>query len=118
MIGALDVLKHVREDTVVLGQMHRAVGPGGGILLTVPQHEFLWSRTDERACRVRRYATRDQANKVRRTGFRVGRLMNSVLENILTVERAGIRAGLRFPFGGSLLLVAKKKSRDRDVAPC
>lgn len=144
VIGAFDVLEHVQEDTEVLRQMHRAVRPGGGILLTVPQHEFLWSRTDERACHVRRYAARDLADKVRRAGFRVehvtsfvslllplmffsrlrrqgsdnerdsnselriGRLVNSALEQILTVERAGIRAGLRFPFGGSLLLVAKK----------
>ena len=144
VIGAFDVLEHVQEDTEVLWQMHRAVRPGGGILLTVPQHEFLWSRTDERACHVRRYNVRDLADKVRRAGFRVehvtsfvslllplmflsrlrrqgsnnerdinselklGRLVNGVLEHILTVERSGIRAGLRFPFGGSLLLVAKK----------
>ena len=145
VIGAFDVLEHVQQDTEVLRQMHRAVRPGGGMLLTVPQHAILWSRTDENACHVRRYAARDLADKVRVAGFRIERmtsfvslllplmfasrlrfqrskneedtnselrvrgLVNGLLEQVLTVERAGIRAGLNFPFGGSLLLVAKKK---------
>ena len=144
VIGAFDVLEHVQQDTEVLRQMHRAVRPGGGMLLTVPQHAILWSRTDENACHVRRYAARDLADKVRVAGFRIERmtsfvslllplmfasrlrfqrskneedtnselrvrgLVNGLLEQVLTVERAGIRAGLTFPFGGSLLLVAKK----------
>lgn len=47
-IGVFDVLEHVHEDEQILAQMHRAVHPdGGGIMLTVPQHPWLWSPTDE-----------------------------------------------------------------------
>ncbi len=35
-------------------------------------------------------------------------LVNSVFGGILAVERAGLRLGLRYPFGGSLLAVATK----------
>ena len=55
VIGAFDVLEHIGEDEDVLKQMYRAVKPGGGIMLTVPQHRFLWSRIDERSFHKRRY---------------------------------------------------------------
>ena len=73
VIGAFDVLEHIADDRAVLSQMYCAVRPGGGIMLTVPQHHFLWSRTDENACHVRRYSARDLAAKVRAAGFTVVR---------------------------------------------
>jgi SAM-dependent methyltransferase len=146
VIGAFDVLEHIEDDKVVLVQMHRAVRPGGGILLTVPQHDFLWSRMDEHACHVRRYTARDLVAKVRAAGFRVERMtsfvslllplmmasrarqsaedkeydpldelridgvVNALLETIMAAERLAIHAGMNFPAGGSLLLVARKAS--------
>src|SRR5712691_3575953 len=35
---ALDVLEHVDDDRLALRQLHRAVRPGGGVLVAVPQH--------------------------------------------------------------------------------
>src|SRR5690606_22871969 len=55
VIGAFDVLEHIVEDGQVLAQMREALKPNGIILLTVPQHEWLWSPVDEFACHVRRY---------------------------------------------------------------
>lgn len=146
VIGAFDVIEHIEEDDVVLSQMHQAVRPGGGILLTVPQHEFLWSAVDEHACHVRRYAAKDLVSKVRAADFKVvrmtsfvslllplmfasramqssrkeeydplgelrmNRFANAVLEKVAQVESMGIRAGLNFPAGGSLLLIARKIS--------
>ncbi len=71
VIGAFDVLEHIEEDEAVLGEMLRALRPGGGIVLTVPQHPWLWSRQDEYACHVRRYRIGELREKVRRAGFRV-----------------------------------------------
>ena len=70
LIGAFDVLEHVTEDTEVLAQMRAAVRPGGGILLTVPQHPGLWSRLDDEACHKRRYTRRELEGKVFAAGFR------------------------------------------------
>ncbi len=78
VIGAFDVLEHIEEDQVVLGQMHRAIRPGGGLLLTVPQHDFLWSHMDEHAYHVRRYAARDLVAKVAAAGFKVERMTSFV----------------------------------------
>ena len=51
--------------------MHRAVRPAGGVLLTVPQHPWLWSNTDEVALHVRRYQSGELERKVQAAGFRI-----------------------------------------------
>ena len=71
VIGAFDVLEHIDEDEVVLASMLRAVRPGGGIALTVPQHRWLWSSADDSACHVRRYTVGELSRKVQRAGFQV-----------------------------------------------
>jgi SAM-dependent methyltransferase len=78
VIGAFDVLEHIKEDEAVLQQMHRACKHNGGIILTVPQHAFLWSNTDEYACHVRRYQAIDLKAKVQRAGFKVLRITSFV----------------------------------------
>ncbi|HEY8188721.1 MAG TPA: class I SAM-dependent methyltransferase [Pyrinomonadaceae bacterium] len=144
VIGAFDVLEHVKEDEEVLSQMYQATRKRGGILITVPHHPFLWSASDDFARHARRYKTRELSDKVKRAGFDVLRitsfvslllpllvlsrykqrfngkefdpsaefdissLVNTTLEKILDGERNMIRAGLSFPAGGSLLLVARR----------
>lgn len=71
VIGAFDVLEHIEEDCDVLSQLFQALLPGGGIIITVPQHRFLWSQQDEYACHVRRYEARELWQKVEEAGFRV-----------------------------------------------
>ena len=70
-IGAFDVLEHIEEDEQVLGQMHGALKPGGVILLTVPQHAWLWSPVDDYACHIRRYSAKDIHVKVEGAGFEI-----------------------------------------------
>ncbi len=71
VIGAFDVLEHIQEDEAVLSQMYKALKPGGGIIITVPQHPSLWSWVDERACHVRRYTACDMINKLEACGFSI-----------------------------------------------
>jgi SAM-dependent methyltransferase len=78
VIGAFDVLEHITEDEQVLAQMQQAVRPGGGIMLTVPQHRWLWSKIDERARHARRYRRSDLVGKVRRSGFSIRRVTSFV----------------------------------------
>lgn len=68
-IGAFDVLEHIEEDEKVLAQLHGAIRPGGILLLTVPQHPWLWSASDEYACHVRRYTRKEIEQKVFTAGF-------------------------------------------------
>lgn len=78
VIGAFDVLEHIRDDELVLSQMYRAVRQGGGILLAVPQHSFLWSRIDEYSRHIRRYSLSELKAKVERAGFKTLRTTSFV----------------------------------------
>lgn len=71
VIGSFDVLEHIEEDREVLAQMHTALRPGGLLVLSVPQHRWLWSPADDHAHHVRRYTARELHEKVRAAGFEV-----------------------------------------------
>jgi SAM-dependent methyltransferase len=90
VIGAFDVLEHIAEDELALHSIHAAVAPGGGLLLTVPQHPRLWSANDEYGGHHRRYRRRELVDKVRRAGFAVERVTSfvSTLLPAMMVSRA------------------------------
>ena len=71
VIGAFDVLEHIKEDEVVLHQIFKALNPGGAVFITVPQHRWMWSAVDEYACHVRRYSATELHQKVSNTGFEI-----------------------------------------------
>jgi SAM-dependent methyltransferase len=71
LVAAFDVLEHIEDDRAALAEIFRAVKPGGGILLSVPQHPWLWSRADDVACHQRRYRRGELARKVREAGFEI-----------------------------------------------
>ena len=50
---------------------HRALRTGGYLLLTVPQHPWLWSPADTYAHHVRRYTASGLHRKVMRSGFAI-----------------------------------------------
>lgn len=145
VVCAFDVIEHIEDDTLVLRQMHRATRPGGGIVVTVPQHPWLWDDFDRLVEHKRRYTRRELAAKVSGAGFEVVELTSFVttllpamvasrftrrllrrpynlmrehdpgpfsrlFERILDGERRLIERGISLPFGGSLLVVARKPS--------
>jgi SAM-dependent methyltransferase len=89
IIGAFDVLEHIEEDELVLSQIYQATQPGGGIILTVPQHPFLWSPLDEYSHHKRRYTRPGLVKKVSRAGFKLIRVTSfiSLLLPLLWLSR-------------------------------
>lgn len=89
VVGAFDVLEHIKDDEAVLSEMYQATRKGGGILITVPQHRFLWSPVDEFARHVRRYEMRELREKIERAGFTMTRVTSfvSLLLPMLVVSR-------------------------------
>ena len=71
LIGAFDVIEHIEDDEAVLDEARRALRPMGGILLTVPQHRWLWSPVDVFAGHVRRYRRKELIAKLEAAGFEV-----------------------------------------------
>lgn len=94
VIGAFDVLEHIEEDEDVLAQLYRALKPGGVLLLTVPQHRWLWSATDDYACHVRRYTAEE--------------LKHKISENKFIVERSTSFVSLLLP----AMLLSRRKNTD------
>ena len=70
-IGAFDVLEHIDEDTVVLDEIRGALKPGGTLVVTVPQHRWLWSATDAYSRHFRRYDAAALHAKLLNAGFRI-----------------------------------------------
>lgn len=88
-IGAFDVLEHIVEDDEVLREIRKALRKDGLLLITVPQHSWLWSNADEYACHVRRYSGEDLSSKIIKCGFEIVRSTSFVtaLLPLLMVSR-------------------------------
>lgn len=94
LIGAYDIIEHVADDEAVLRSMRRAIAPGGGVLLAVPQHPALWSRVDEIGHHQRRYRRGELEAKLERNGFAV--MFSSSYTSILLPLMAASRLKARF----------------------
>lgn len=57
---------------------------------------------------LRKPAGVEMQDQMEAAGLSIGKLTNTVLSMVMVVERALIRLGLRFPVGGSLLVIARK----------
>lgn len=71
MIAAFDVLEHVEEDVTALANIYQMLNKDGVLILSVPQHMFLWSKLDEIVKHKRRYSRQELVNKLRSNGFNI-----------------------------------------------
>lgn len=142
VIGAFDVLEHIPEDEDVLNEIYNALKPKGFLIITVPQHMWLWSPVDELACHERRYSPKEIHRKVKQAGFtiihstsfvsfllpamlisrfaskknkeggkaelEISKGLNIFFYIIMLCELYLIKLGVRFPVGGSRLVLAHK----------
>jgi SAM-dependent methyltransferase len=69
LVGAFDVLEHIDRDEEALRAMYTALRPGGGLVVTVPQHRWLWSEADSFADHARRYTRDELKQKMHDAGF-------------------------------------------------
>jgi 2-polyprenyl-3-methyl-5-hydroxy-6-metoxy-1,4-benzoquinol methylase len=105
MICAFDVIEHIDDDRTALANIHRMLKPNGVVLLSVPQHTFLWSRLDELVKHKRRYSKRELLAKLEETGFDVAYTSSFVfvLFPLMLLSRLFDR-GRGSPAGGELEL--------------
>jgi len=92
-IGAFDVIEHIDEDEEVMASVHAALRPRGLFVVTVPQHAWLWSATDDLSHHRRRYSRAELLAKMRRHGFAIRRCTSfvSVLLPLMWLSRLGKR---------------------------
>ena len=86
---AFDVLEHLDDDGGGLVALREAVRPGGGVVLTVPQHPSLWSASDDFARHRRRYTRSELRARIEGAGLRVIRLTSftSMLLPLMALSR-------------------------------
>jgi SAM-dependent methyltransferase len=78
IVCVLDVIEHLDEDLAALEQSRGALRQGGGIIVSVPQHRWLWSAMDEYGRHRRRYERRRAQTLLHRAGFDVVRTTSYV----------------------------------------
>jgi SAM-dependent methyltransferase len=91
VITALDVIEHIDDDREALRAMYLALRPGGGLVLTVPQHPALWSPVDEFSSHRRRYTRSDLTSKVRGAGFELVRCTSCFTTTLPMVAASRLR---------------------------
>lgn len=84
VVGAFDVLEHIEDDRRAIAEIWKAVAPGGGAIVSVPQHPWLWSAVDEYGGHYRRYTRDALAVRLTSAGFVVER-MTSFMTAVLPV---------------------------------
>jgi SAM-dependent methyltransferase len=97
LIGSFDVLEHIADDVSALAGIYCALAPGGVLIVTVPQHAWLWSDSDDMAHHVRRYSRQEISAKLKQAGYEILRTSSFV--------------SFLLPF---MMISRLKKGRDRE----
>ncbi len=148
LIVAFDVIEHVDDDVAAILNMNGMLGKGGSLIVTVPQHMFLWSQLDEIVKHKRRYSRGELIAKLKNANFDISyctsflfvlfplmlisrvfdkrqkrsnadhlalekrvkftKLLNWIFDYFMRIDEWLIRLGISLPFGGTLVVVAKK----------
>jgi SAM-dependent methyltransferase len=136
-ICSLDVLYHKLVDpAVALRQAMRCLAPGGVIAVNLPAYQWLYSFHDREDHGARRFTLTSarrllagvgcaevyatywntllfpfmvlQRKFAKQDTTKFPGFLNAILKAVTSAERVPMRAGLRYPFGGSVLIVGRK----------
>jgi len=149
IITAFDVIEHVDNDFAALSNINQMLEDNGVLILSVPQHMFLWSRLDEIVKHKRRYSRQELVSKLKANGFDISYatsflfvlfplmlisrlfdkgsdnsqsdqralekrvkfsgVLNTLFDFLMRIDEGLIRMGASLPFGGTLVVVARKR---------
>ena len=71
LITAFDVLEHIEEDELAISNIYKMLEQGGKFIISVPQHQFMWSDFDKLVNHQRRYSRKELIKKLEATGFKI-----------------------------------------------
>lgn len=149
IITAFDVIEHIENDNAALSNISQMLNKDGVLIVSVPQHMFLWSKLDEIVKHKRRYSRRDLVGKLRANSFDIdyatsflfilfplmllsrlfdrggdkspsdeqglekrvkfSGVLNAIFDLFMRIDEGLIRLGISLPFGGTLVVIARKR---------
>lgn len=149
LMVAFDVIEHIENDVAALSNINKMLTKNGVLIVSVPQHMFLWSSLDEIVKHKRRYSRRELVTKLQENGFNISyvtsflfalfplmlisrmldngqdktqseevalekrvtfpKALNWIFDLFMRVDEALILLGVSLPFGGTLVVVARKR---------
>jgi len=152
IISAFDVIEHIENDVVAIANINQMLRKEGCLIVTVPQHQFLWGNLDDILKHKRRYSRKDLVTKLQENGFDISfatsflfflfplmlisRLLdkgghksgcneedslaldkrvkftnslNRIFDFFMRIDEFLIQLGISLPFGGTLVVIAKKR---------
>lgn len=148
MITAFDVIEHIDDDAAAISNISQMLHKNGVLIISVPQHMFLWSQLDEIVKHKRRYSRWELVAKLKDNGFEISYvtsflfvlfplmwisrlfdkahvpsasseaelekrvkfsgILNWFFDLFMRIDEILIRMNISLPFGGTLLVVARK----------
>jgi 2-polyprenyl-3-methyl-5-hydroxy-6-metoxy-1,4-benzoquinol methylase len=151
VIAAFDVIEHIDDDVAAIANMTRMLRSGGALIVSAPQHRFMWRSIDEIVKHKRRYSRMELVDKLVGNGLRIERctsfvfmlfplmlasrlldrkrdeaesdekalerrvrlptVLNRLFDFVMRIDEVMIGMGLSLPFGGTLVVVARKDAR-------
>jgi 2-polyprenyl-3-methyl-5-hydroxy-6-metoxy-1,4-benzoquinol methylase len=149
IITAFDVIEHIENDEGALSNICQMLSEKGILIMSVPQHMFLWSQLDEIVKHKRRYSRRELVSKLKANGFNIdyatsflfilfplmvlsrhfdrsgdqaqshergfekrvkfSGVLNTIFDALMRIDEFLIKLGASLPFGGTLVVVARKR---------
>ncbi len=149
LIAAFDVIEHIENDEIAISNMVEMLNTGGTLIISVPQHMFMWSKLDEIVKHKRRYSRKELVSKLAKNGLEIhqstsfvftlfplmylsrfldrkldksspdevelekrvkfSKISNRIFDLFMRIDEALISFGVSLPFGGTLLVIARKK---------
>ena len=117
--GCFDVLEHLDDDLGALRELVSTVRPGGGVLVTVPQHRWLWSAFDEAGGHKRRYRRGELLDRFAEVGLeplRVSSYVFSLLPVMAATRKRPAPAGGTVAGPGPRAAAVLERVLDAEVA--
>lgn len=68
LILALDVIEHIKDDSMVIRGLKTALKPGGVAIITVPAYQWMWGVQDDVSHHFRRYTMSSLNEVVKKAG--------------------------------------------------
>jgi SAM-dependent methyltransferase len=94
LLLACDVIEHVEDDILALGELFRVAARGATLIITAPAYQWMWTEHDVQLHHFRRYTSKVLRHRAEAAGWTVERVtyFNTILLPVAASARLLTRA--------------------------